>query len=161
MRGKTGGNTLIPMITLKNFKPRIVAFIDAGLARFTSEHPTENPTTIGIYSCPWSGWVSLCINVGDTDDTHKRNCPDFKFVGYAIVQLPEWEEEYFSDAQEVQVSESHIVSPSADEGDEGYNKPFFDFLTEIAKEYFKDGRVRTTWVGVQMLDSALVKFWKL
>lgn len=148
------------MITLDDFKPKIIKFLDKGLARFAKKHSKEIPTAIGLYSCPWSGWVAVCINTGDTPDQYEANCPDFKFVNFYMLDFSEWEEEYNSETPKIKVSSSKVVAPGPEEGDEGFNEPFFNLLVQIAEEYFIPGRVQAIWVGVQMLDSGLVKFWK-
>ena len=74
------------MIRLKDYKKRISESLDTALQRFAAEHPKERPTTSALYCCPWSGWVSLCINTGDTDQDHRDNCPDFDYCEYDLME---------------------------------------------------------------------------
>ncbi len=96
-------------------------------------------------------------------EKHTDNCPDFAFVEYGLLEIPEWQEEYESDSAEIVVSSARRLSVNSEEdGDDAFNKPFFDFLVEVAKGYFRTGRapLRPVWAGVQMLDSEHLSFWK-
>lgn len=149
------------MVTLEKFKGKIIAFLDEALPRFAANHPKEKPTTIGLYSSPGNGWVSLCINSGDTPTTNEENCPDFKFVEFDSIEFAEWQEESESEKPKIKISTTKTISPDPDDGDEGYNEPFFHFLVAIAKNYFTGARcpVGVMWVGVQLLDSGFEDFW--
>jgi hypothetical protein len=152
------------MLTLEDHESRVIAFLDSGLARFVSEKPSVVATTIALYSCPQTGWVSLCLNTGDTPETHADNCPDFTFVEYALLEVPEWQEEYESENPEVEIASGGrtVLIHLEEEGDDAYNKPLFDFLLRVTKEYFQGGRapLRPVWAGVQMLDSEHASFWQ-
>ena len=151
------------MVTLEKFKAKVIAFLDEALPRFASKHPREKPTTVALYSSPGNGWISLCLNTGDTPTTNEQNCPDFKFVEFDLLELPEWQEEYESEKPKIKISKTKTVSPDPDDGDEGYNEPFFNFLVAIAKDYFTGARCPATvnWVGVQVLDSGFEEFWTM
>jgi len=153
------------MITLQDYKPKITVMLDEALARFATENPTVSPTMIALYCCPWTGLLSLCLNSTDTATQHEKNCPDFEYVGYEEMCFDEWQEEYESEAPEVKLPDRHtyIHDHDSDDGDEAFNKPFYKFLVAFAQDYFKQSRIklRPTWIGVQMLDSGLAKFWKM
>jgi len=153
------------MIALQDYKPKITGMLDVELPRFAAEHPTVRITAIGLYCCPGTGLLSLCLNNTDTATSHEDNCPDFEYVGYEEMSFDEWQEEYESDEPRVKISALRIYKHDhdGDGGDEAYNEPFFTFLVDLAQEYFKPGgsKVRATWIGVQMLDSRFVKFWKM
>ena len=107
--------------------------------------------------------LSLCLNSTDTATKHEDNCPDFQYVGYEEIRFDEWQEEYESDQPKIKLSALRTYKHDHDDGDEAFNEPFFEFLVDLAQNYFKleRSRIRATWIGVQMLDSALVKFWKM
>lgn len=153
------------MITLQDYKPKITAMLDEALPRFAAEHPTVRITAIALYCCPWTGVLSLCLNSTDTATKHEDNCPDFEYVGYDEMCFDEWQEDYESEKPKVKISalRTYKHDHDGDGGDEAFNEPFFKFLVDLAQDYFKPGRskVRATWIGVQMLDSGLVKFWKM
>jgi hypothetical protein len=153
------------MITLQDYEPKITATLDEVLPRFAAEHPTIRVTAIALYCCPWTGTLSLCLNDTDTATEHEENCPDFEYVGYEEISFDEWQQEYLSKTPKVKLSALHTYEHDhdGDGGDEAFNEPFFKFLVDLAQEYFKPGRskIRATWIGVQMLDSRLVKFWKM
>jgi hypothetical protein len=153
----------IYMITLKDYEPQIIGMMDTALPRFAAEHPSIRLTAIGLYCCPWTGTLLLSLNSRDSATKPPENCPDFEYVEYEQLSFEAWQEDYESDAPKVKVSSWRTITHNHSKGDEAFNKPFFKFLVGIAEEYFRDGRcpVRATWVGVQMLDSSLIKFWKM
>src|SRR5689334_12991256 len=142
------------MIDLTKYKPKIVAKLDKALPKFAAKHPKVKVTAIGLYCCPWTGTLSLCLNTTDTAKKHEDNCPDFEYFGWEEMSFDEWQEEYESEAPEVKISatKTYKHDHQGDGGDEAFNEPFFDFLVELAEEYFQPGRskVRATWLGVQM-----------
>ncbi len=48
------------MTNLDNTTGKIKAFLNASILKFQSENNT--PSSIGVYCCPWSGWISMHFN---------------------------------------------------------------------------------------------------
>jgi hypothetical protein len=151
------------MVALQDYKPKITAMLDEALPRFAAEHPAIVITAIALYCCPWTGTLSLCLNSADTATKHEDNCPDFQYVGYEQMRFDEWQEEYESDEPEIKLSPLRTYKHGHDDGDEAFNEQFFKFLVDLAHDYFNSGRsrFRATWIGVQMLDSDLSRFWRI
>ena len=105
----------------------------------------------------------LSLNSRDGVSKAPENCPDFEYAEYDQLSFDEWQQEYESEVPEVKVSSWRTLTHNHNKGDEAFNRPFFKFLVGIGEKYFRDGHcpVRATWVGVQMLDSGLIKFWKM
>lgn len=143
------------MIKLTDFSDKIINETRLIISKYLSEHKELN--SVGIYSCPWSGWISLCFNKNKTIEDTGNNCPDFEFVEYGIIQIPEWEEEYNSEKIEIKKNNSKIFKLDLEkEGDDAFNKIFFDYLKKIAKE-----ELHLEYKGkilIQMLDS---KYWEV
>jgi len=140
----------IQMIKINDYSVKIKNEINSIITKYLSEHKEIN--SVGIYSCPWSGWISLCFNKNKTINDSGSNCPDFEFVEYGMIQIPEWEKEYNSEKIEIKENALKTFRPDLEkEGDDAFNKIFFDYLKKIAKEEltlkYKDK------ILIQMLDS--------
>jgi hypothetical protein len=138
------------MIKIQDFSAKIKTELNTIIKNYNSEHKELN--SIGIYSCPSSGWISLCFNKNKTIDDCGNNCPDFEFVEYGIIQIPEWEEEYNLEKIEIKENAFKTFRPNIEEeGDDAYNQIFFEYLKKIAKEELYSKYKNK--ILVQMLDS--------
>jgi hypothetical protein len=152
------------MIDLRDYVEPIAAFLDGELAAFRRRHPDIVSPHIALYSCPWSGWVSLCL---DSEPQVDQNCPDFELVEFALFEAPAWGAEYEEHAvlEIVGVDGTSQVVDTDLEGDEGINRVFFEFLRSVlASERTEASLVRLglrpSRLGVQMLDSLFESSWK-
>ncbi|MGC1630511.1 MAG: hypothetical protein WA749_00215, partial [Gelidibacter sp.] len=66
------------MIDLNRNSEKIKEFVNSSIDRFQSEN--KKPNSIGIYCCPWSGWISINFNVNKKLSESDKNCPDFEYV---------------------------------------------------------------------------------
>ena len=138
------------MIELEKYNDEIERFIRESIKRFENE--IREPSSIGIYCCPWSGWISMNFNVTKTLEETGMNCPDFEFVEFDLIDFAIWQDEYESDQPQWKYQQK-IYRDDFDQGDEGVNKFFFYYLETLLETMnFKSYRVL-----LQMLDSSLVK----
>ncbi|OCX51786.1 hypothetical protein BEL04_17390 [Mucilaginibacter sp. PPCGB 2223] len=137
------------IVNLLDYKEDIKNFILSTFDKFSEEQ--YRPYVMGIYSCPWSGWVSLHFNI--TKDAPMDSCVDFEFVEYGFISFEEWEENtmIFGDS-EWQDANGKLLLRKWGDGDEILNKLFFDFLKLIVSE-IKQIKI-LPFVFIQMLDSA-------
>ena len=138
-----------PMVFLDKYKDKIEGFILEAIQKFTTQH--GNPNSIGIYCCPWSGWVTMNFNVIKSLEETKNNCPDFEFVEFDVLDFQEWQDEYESDSPEYQTG-NKVLHPDPDEGDEGVNKIFFSYLLSIVTNTKLKSKIL-----LQFLDSSYLK----
>ncbi|HEY0466373.1 MAG TPA: hypothetical protein VGC79_19320 [Polyangiaceae bacterium] len=152
------------MIDLREHSGPITAFLLAELARFGQEHPDVPSPHVALYCCPWSGWVSLCLNrTGEIE----QNCPDFEFVEFALYEAPVWAKQYESEERLTVVDSAglrHEVDVEA-EGDELLNGLFFAFLADLLAAprvlaSLNAANLRPTRFGVQLLDSEYGSTWE-
>lgn len=137
------------MLELKNDINNIQQFIIAGLEKFTSE--VNGPSVMGVYCCPWSGWISLNFNISRSLNGEDYNCLDFEFVEFDIIEFNNWQEEYDS-FEGVWVDEnSKIYNFNLDDGDEGLNGFFYRFLKDLLINLNKEYKLPST--VLQFLDS--------
>ena len=140
---------------------RIKRWLDESLTQFDEENAQHVPTTVALYACPIYGWISLCINCGDSDLNREVNCPDFDYVEYDLISISEWQKAYESEIAEIRISNTESLFIDHEKGDEAFNEPFFKFLRALIADYFPSKHRRPVWVGVQILDSSYADFWKL
>ena len=119
------------MVVLDNYKSKIDEFIVESAQKFETLH--GNPNSIGIYCCPWSGWLTINFNLNKSLQETGDNCPDFEFVEIDILDFPEWQNEYESDNPEYQTGNA-VIQFNHEEGNEGLNKIFFSYLLPIVSE---------------------------
>jgi len=134
------------MIDLRDYKNKIAQFILNGLNKFTMEN--GEPHTMGIYSCPCNGWISLNFNGDQHPGT--KNCPDFEFVEYDLIDFEGWSKEYENDSEWIDIVGHKLKLVF--EGDEALNKLIFDLLKSIAVELKQSNQLPA--VFLQMLDSS-------
>ena len=119
------------MIELNNNTQEIKDFINSSIIRFLKEN--EKPNSIGIYCCPWSGWLTTNFNISRNISETENNCPDFEFVEFDFLELSNWEDEYESDNPEYKL-DGTIIQHDHDSGDEGLNQLIFEYLKPIMIE---------------------------
>ena len=135
------------MIDLDENKKGITEFINNSISRFQTEYGL--PTSIGIYCCPWSGWITTNFNIKTKLTETENNCPDFDFVEYDYMEIPEWEDEYESENPEFKTS-GLVKRVNHYLGDEVFNKIIFDYLKPIVAEIKEQ---KDSIFLIQMLDS--------
>jgi hypothetical protein len=140
------------MITLEDEKELIMNFIVNSIQEFKTQKGEFN--SIGIYCCPWAGWITSSFNFQKSLSDTFNNCPDFDFVGFRFLELPKWEEEYEGDAPTYQFK-GNTITYNYELGDEVLNELFFIFLSTILLEV--KSKLKED-ILLQMLDS---KFYKV
>ncbi|MCB9856692.1 MAG: hypothetical protein H6818_13510 [Phycisphaerales bacterium] len=153
------------MADLREHREPLLRFIESGLRKFRLHHPDTAVGHIALYCCPWSGWVSLCLNRSPAPDT---NCPDFDFVEFAFYGAEEWANEYESDELMKVIDldgREHLLDIET-LGDEAIDHAFFEFLRRLLQS--TDGisalspiADRPLWAAVQMLDSQYNESWQV
>lgn len=132
------------MTNLDPILERIDLEIENSIIKFIEEN--GNPKTIGIYCCPWAGWLTTNFNL--TID--EQNCPDFEFVEFDFIELPELEEEYQNDKVEFKIGDNIITLDIEEKGDEAINELMFNSIKTIAIRLKENKNIE---VVLQMLDS--------
>ena len=152
------------VIDLQSHRDPLLEFLELELRGFLERRPAARLRHVALYSCPWSGWVSLCL---DSKERIDQNCPDFEHVEVALYEAPDWSSEYeTSDMPEVSVADGLVRVIAVDsEGDEAYNEVFFSFLCDVLAAATGRGVLRELTrsglrLGVQMLDSELNRTWR-
>jgi hypothetical protein len=135
------------MITLEDSKEKITNFIIDSIEAFKIQNGKF--TSIGVYCCPWMGWISMCFNVDKALSATGYNCPDFDVVEFKILGLDSWEEEYENGSPAYKLNDQ-TIELNIDSGDEVLNELVFKFLSNIIL------RIKDTYnehILLQMLDS--------
>ena len=139
------------MLILDNYKDKIEDFISMSIEKFKVEN--GEPSSVGIYCCPWAGWLTTNFNSSKTIEETHSNCPDFEFVAFDSLDLGEWQAEYENDLPMFEIS-GKIANYGHDLGDEKLNEIIFTFLEPIA---MKIKKVNHQELLLQMLDSNCYK----
>ncbi|SCY15624.1 hypothetical protein SAMN05192588_1420 [Nonlabens sp. Hel1_33_55] len=139
------------MIDLNKSTEKINEFLNTSIDRFQSENSKLN--SIGIYSCPWAGWISINFNVNKSRIETENNCPDFEYVKFDLLEIPELQDEYETDNPEFKINES-IKTHDHELGDENFNQLIFEYLKPIVKEIKEN--FESDFL-LQMLDSNLAE----
>jgi hypothetical protein len=137
------------MVQLKNYNTEIINFINEKTNDFGKEY--GKISSIGIYSCPWSGWISLNFNTNISLEATSFNCPDFEYVEYDLLDLDDWSDEYNNEIPEFIDLNNILIKLNREEGDEALNKIIFEYLFELIKS--TDLKERVPQILLQMLDS--------
>ena len=119
------------MVLLDNYKSKIDEFILESVQIFTNQY--GNPKSIGIYCCPWSGWMTINFNLKKSLQEANNNCPNFEFVEFAILDFPEWEDEYETNDPKYQRGNT-VFEFNHKDGDEKLNEIFLPYLLSIVAE---------------------------
>lgn len=136
------------MIDLNHSDKRIKEFINNSILKFKEEH--KEPNSIGVYCCPWSGWLTTNYNLTKTIEETDNNCPDFEYVEFDFLDLKDWEMEYEKDKPEFKLNKK-IKVHDHELGDEKFNQLIFNYLKPILLEI--NEKIRITFL-LQMLDSS-------
>lgn len=136
------------MVILKNNLNQIENFIQNSIQKFQLEN--GKPSSIGIYCCPWAGWLTINYNISKSIDETYMNCPDFEVVEFSYVEFPEWQEEYENDLPKFELGEK-IFECNQDFGDEELNQLFFNYLKPIVSKIKEN--INSEFL-LQMLDSS-------
>ncbi len=136
------------MINLDTILNRIECEIENSILKFIEENGI--PKTLGIYCCPWSGWLTTNFNLSEDE----QNCPDFEFADFNFIELPELEEEYQNDNPVFKIGDNLINLDIEALGDEAINEFIFNSLKPIATKIKENKRLE---VVLQMLDSQYVE----
>lgn len=139
------------MLNLDNYASKIENFIKDSINKFQTTH--QNPISIGIYCCPWAGWLTTNFNVSKTINETQNNCPDFEFVEFGILDLADWQNEYEKGYPKFKVN-GIIKKHNHDLGDERFNELIFELLKPIIRKLSK--KSDSTFL-IQMLDSRYVE----
>ena len=139
------------MVDLNKNASEIKKFLNTSIERFQTEN--DEPNSIGIYACPWAGWISINFNVNKTLTETENNCPDFEYVQFDFLEIPELQEEYETDNPEFGINDS-IKTHNHELGDENFNQLIFEYLKPIVKEIKEN--FESDFL-LQMLDSNLVE----
>jgi hypothetical protein len=116
------------MVAIDDSKSEIISFLEGTLERFLGKFGL--PNSVGVYCCPWAGWISLNFNLTKQLESTKNNCPDFEFVEYALLDMSIWAQEYQKDYPEFTLGGTNPFD-RLDLDDEPINGVIFDFLKEI------------------------------
>ncbi|MES1182015.1 MAG: hypothetical protein ABUL44_04380, partial [Flavobacterium sp.] len=108
-----------------------------------------NPNSVGIYCCPWSGWLTVNFNLRKSLENTNNNCPDFEFVEFDMLDFPEWRSEYESNDQTYQTGNT-VIQFNHERGDDELNKIFFSYLLPLVTEL--KGKIKCK-ILLQFLDS--------
>jgi hypothetical protein len=135
------------MIDLENSEENIRKFIVDSIESFKIQNGKF--TSIGVYCCPWMGWISMCFNVDKPLSATGYNCPDFDVVEFEILELDNWEEEYENGHPTYKLNDKKIEL-NVDSGDEVLNELVFKFLSNII---LKIKNIYQEHILLQMLDS--------
>jgi hypothetical protein len=136
------------MIRLESYESLIVNFIQEKTEEFEKEH--GKPSTIGIYCCPWAGWLTVNYNTKGSLGSSILNCPDFEYVEYDMLELDEWSEEYVSDEPKFSNLDKNLITIDREQGDEIFNEIMFKYLNELI---IRSNLKEKSRIFLQMLDS--------
>ena len=116
------------MLNLNSSESVIKDFIVQAIDQFKPEE--GEPSQIGIYCCPWIGWITINFNLKVEDS---RSTPDFNFVEFDIIDFEDWQQEYEAEEAKYMLGDK-LIEHNSDLGDERLNELFFRFLQPIVKE---------------------------
>jgi len=139
------------MVGLNKDTEKIKTFLTSSITRFQAEN--EEPTSVGIYCCPWSGWMTTNFNITKKIEDTKNNCPDFDFVEFDFMELVAWENEYETDHPTFKLNGSIIIH-NHNLGDENLNQLIFEYLKPILIALKNN---HNTNFLLQLLDSTIAE----
>lgn len=139
------------MINIDKDVKQIEEFIQSSIEKFILKN--GNPNSVGIYCCPWAGWLTTNFNLERTLKETQNNCPDFQFVEFDFLELQKWQEEYENENPEFEINGKKIIH-NHNLGDEKLNELVFSYLKPIVIGLkVKDNTIFL----LQMLDSSFVQ----
>lgn len=139
------------MTNLNDIQNQVEEFLEECIRRFRDEYKTIN--SIGIYCCPWAGWLSSNLNINKTIEETQSNCPDFEFVEFGLLELPMLSKENDKENASFVLNKQYLTVEKKN-GDEGLNKIVFEFLKPIGQKIKFEQNIK---VLLQMLDSKYVE----
>ena len=122
-------------------------FLQRSIDKFTVEKGI--PNSVGIYCCPWSGWLTTNFNLDKSILEFHSNCPDFQYSEFDLLELSDWQEEYEQESplfiiNGIKFKHDHNL------GDEGLNELIFNFLKPVVTGIKHNNRSEFL---LQLLDS--------
>jgi hypothetical protein len=139
------------MINLNRNTKQIEEFIQNSIEKFQSENGI--PTSIGIYCCPWAGWLTTNFNLDKKLNETEYNCPDFQFVEFDLLELSEWQEEYENEMPKFEIG-GQTIEHNHDFSDEKLNELIFNYLKPIIRRLKEK---ENSVFLLQMLDSSFAE----
>lgn len=139
------------MVDLNNSKLEIKDFISSSIERFQRE--IQRPDLIGLYCCPWAGWITINFNVNRKNDETENNCPDFEYIEYDYLELSNWANEYERDIPEFKLMDE-VKRHDHNLGDEKFNQLIFKYLKPIVIELKQEYESEFL---LQLLDSKMLE----
>jgi hypothetical protein len=136
-------------LELNKYKSKIEEFILNGVNEFSSEK--SKIQTVGVYSCPRNGWISLNFNKTIDLESTGKNCPNFEFPEYFLMNLFFWELEYEKENPSIIDSKGEIVDLPTGFNDDEFNAPFFKLLQNILEAL--SIKLNVNEIYLQTLDS--------
>lgn len=177
------------MIDLRTTRRPVQDLIADSLSSFAHERPEVAWSSFALYACPWSGWILTSFDTEsrstervaelaengpdwygeDAWGRFSNNCPDFQFHEWRLLSLDHWRDAYEAEEQTTHVrdldGQDHFIDE--EEGDEALNEPVFMFLRTVLLEEMEKMNADPSLhgarrrLGVQLLDSRFVEFWRL
>jgi hypothetical protein len=135
------------MIRLDSHTASIEEFIQGSIDKFKAGNGI--PSSIGVYCCPWAGWLTANFNLNKTLTETNNNCPDFEFVEFDLHELPDWQEEYESE-NPTYILRGVTTKHQPEDGDEKLNELIFNYLKPIIAKLKENNKGEFL---LQMLDS--------
>jgi len=139
------------MLNFEENIKQIEEFIHKSIENFKIEN--GSPNSIGVYCCPWAGWLTTNFNLDKTIEETQNNCPDFQFVEFDFLDLPEWQEEYENNNPEFEIN-GRKIEYNHNLGEETINELIFGYLKLIIHRLKKKS---DSVFLLQMLDSKYVE----
>jgi len=151
------------MIDLQTYSSRIIQLIGEAIESFTNNPVNARPTCVALYSSPVSGWVSLCINMTDSNLFPPASCPDFTYPNYRRLEFPEWRAERNSEHPTIRRHDSQVVVLRPDDSESRFNEAVFLWLMRVWNDRNHSARegFRPIWCGVQIQDTDYCSFWRV
>jgi hypothetical protein len=143
-------------LDLNSHKSKIEKFILKATNDFKIQH--KGIKSIGIYTSPINGWISMNFNLTENLGSTDYNCPDFEFVEYDLLSLKSWELEYESKNPTVINTRGELIILKGNFSDEEFNKIFFEFLKTIIETISE--KLNGNEIYLQILDSKFEKHYK-
>jgi hypothetical protein len=140
-------------LDLSKFDTKIKEFVIETTNEFINEHGQIQ--TLGVYTCPRSGWISMNFNQMKDLVISEYNCPDFEFVEFKLLNIDDWETEYEKKEPTILEINGNILRLNKDFGDDEFNKPFFKWLLSILTTI--SSQLSAIEIYLQFLDSKFDK----
>jgi hypothetical protein len=154
------------MFDFARTKQVVAQMLDEGLARFANEHPDEEVACVALFSRGFSAFACLCIGTPKEvpADLQHGGAYDFKYSEYGHEEFEWWPDLYkVGPSFTISLPDGKVLRRSTDKnGNDAIDEPLFKLLTETLTEAlpFKGLKLAKGFrVGVEMHDSACVKFW--